>query len=98
MLSESLPVNVCCAVAGITLTHTMNAKAAKSAKKTAGKFVLCGLCVPRLPYCFNADTPLLGCAEFLQQGHGARVGQLDRRLEAERIGASRGSGSPSAGG
>src|SRR6266545_7826626 len=41
------------------------------------------------------NTALLCRAEFLQQRHGARVRELDRRLETERIGAGRGRGSSS---
>src|SRR5947207_11752074 len=80
MLSERRPVNVSCAA-------TKPRKHETTKTKTQIFFVVSWF--RGFASTTGGSMPLLGRAEFFQERHGTRMGQLDRRLEAKRIGAGR---------
>src|SRR5258706_4546459 len=91
-LSESRPVKVCCAAAG-TLANSASVRIKNLEfgiwnARTNSKFS-----IPNSKFMWS-----LRRAQLFQQRDGARMGQLDRRLEAERISAGGGCGPSSAGG
>jgi hypothetical protein len=82
VLSESLPVNVCCADVGATIAMAIASHENTKTRKRLiwfRAFVLSWL----ITAASNARLVLLDGAQFLEQRHGTRVRELHGRLEAE---------------